>query len=249
MKLIINADDFGLTAGVCRSIRELLEIGAITDTTAMIAADGVIENGIYAGGRELEGHLGLHLMLTGGRPVSAPNEIPSLVGAQGQFRKKEDVRPDAGEVRLEWSRQVEEFEAAYGFMPTHLDSHHGVHRMDGISEVYWELASKWNIPVRSADSAWNERMKTASIVGPDWVDSNWTGGNLGLAALQSSILDGFALGEIGEIVVHPGYSDEALCKVSSWTEVREKDMADLKALCVSGWLREQGIQLVSYKSL
>ena len=206
-QLIVNADDFGLTAGVCRAICELLELGAVTSTTAMVAEDGVVATGVAGGGKSLEGTLGLHLMLTGGRPVSAAGEVPSLVDASGRFRGKADVAPDVAEVRLEWRRQVDAFEAAYGFLPNHLDSHHSVHLLDGVSDVYWELAHELDVPVRSGKTAeWNARMRAAGVRGPQWVSSGWSGTGAGVDVLEISILDAFEQGDVGELVVHPAHA-------------------------------------------
>jgi len=69
MFLIINADDFGLTDGVCRGIVDCADAGGITSTTAMICGEKYIAN--------IEKHLallnvpcGLHLQISTGRPVS-----------------------------------------------------------------------------------------------------------------------------------------------------------------------------------
>lgn len=247
MKLIVNADDFGLTAGVCRAICELVELGAVTSTTAMVAAEGVVAAGVASGGRDLKGRLGLHLMLTGGRPVSGAEDVPSLVDASGCFRAKADVAPDVAEVRLEWRRQVEAFEAAYGFLPNHLDSHHSVHLLDGVSEVYWELARELDVPVRSGKTAaWNARMRAAGVRGPQWVSSGWSGTGAGVDVLEKSILDAFEQGDVGELVVHPGYVDAELRAATSWNDVREHERAALAGMVQRGWFEGQGITLVGW---
>jgi hypothetical protein len=44
MRVIINADDYGLTRGISKSIIELLEVNAISNTTIMICVDGAEED-------------------------------------------------------------------------------------------------------------------------------------------------------------------------------------------------------------
>ena len=42
-KVIINADDFGLSLGICKAIDELMKLGAISDTTVMMLTPDVAE--------------------------------------------------------------------------------------------------------------------------------------------------------------------------------------------------------------
>ncbi len=109
-RLIVNADDFGLTAGVNRGIMELAAAGVVTSTTLMAragATDEAIELARAAMARsELAGSamadsalagsalacsgpslgVGCHVVLVDGEPVLAPARIPTLVAAgTGRF--------------------------------------------------------------------------------------------------------------------------------------------------------------------
>lgn len=250
--LILNADDFGLTDGISRGIRKLLDAGAVTDTTVMLAVEGAAERAVAHGGKELQGRLGLHLQLTSGRPVLPYEQVPSLVDAQGYFRKRnEQVAPDVDDVVREWDAQVALFCETFGFVPNHLDSHHSVHDIDRVGDVYLALAARLNVPVRRgriyADAAHRVQF---GVKGPEGVVSGWTGQGLGVEGLKREILAGFAQG-VGtlEVVCHPGYSDEGLRAMSSLHDQREDDLRALKELVLSGWYEAENIRLSGYRHL
>ena len=87
-KLIINADDFGLTAGVNRAILELHGEGVLTSTTLMARAQATNQAIDSALATPSLG-IGCHVVLVDGEPVLPAREIPSLVDPQtGSFPQK-----------------------------------------------------------------------------------------------------------------------------------------------------------------
>src|SRR5262245_40796711 len=83
-RLIVNADDFGLTAGVNRAIIEGHTRGAITSATLMAnmpAFDAAV--------RLAKDHpslgVGLHINITQGRPVADASRVSSLINDRGEF--------------------------------------------------------------------------------------------------------------------------------------------------------------------
>src|SRR5215472_9391252 len=79
VRLIINADDFGLTCGINRAIAELHEAGAITSATLMATGPAFDDAVALALARPSLG-VGCHIMLVDGTPVSDPATIPTLLG-------------------------------------------------------------------------------------------------------------------------------------------------------------------------
>jgi chitin disaccharide deacetylase len=77
-QLIINADDLGLTTGINRAVLELAHAGALTSATLMARAPVTEEAAGAALGRPSLG-VGCHVVLTDGRPVLPPEEIPTLI--------------------------------------------------------------------------------------------------------------------------------------------------------------------------
>ena len=115
-RLIVNADDFGVTEGVSRGILRAHREGLVTSTTVLASLPPQPELDVVA--RDSAGlGLGLHFNLTLGRPVSPPETVGSLVDAEGRFRRdlavlQERARPD--EVRRECEAQIEAFTRRFG---------------------------------------------------------------------------------------------------------------------------------------
>lgn len=251
--VIINADDFGMSSNVCRAIIELLELGAISNTTIMVAAPGSQGRARQWGARYLYGVAGLHLQLTGGRPISPPSDIPSLIDpGSGNFLPRDAVKQaDPVDVEREWVRQLEVATELLGGLPTHLDSHHGVHRLPNCSDVYLSLASELNIPVRGGGNREFEvKVKSANVRSSTKLIRDWTGHNLGPLALIESLKE-MAIGvkdsDLIEVVTHPGFEDDYITSVSGLSDTaRNGDRMALKALAANHWLASNGFFLVAY---
>src|SRR6266545_2812134 len=84
-QLVVNADDYGLTRGVSRGIREGYRLGIVTSSTAMMNMPGVGEDLRLALEETPRLGLGVHLVLTAGRPALTPDQVPGLVSSEGRF--------------------------------------------------------------------------------------------------------------------------------------------------------------------
>ena len=81
----MNADDFGVTAGVNRAVMELHAAGVLTSATLMARAAATSEAVNMARATPSLG-VGCHVVLVDGDPVLPCKEIPSLVDPRtGRF--------------------------------------------------------------------------------------------------------------------------------------------------------------------
>jgi chitin disaccharide deacetylase len=78
-RLIINADDFGLTRGVNRAIVELHQAGVLTSATLM-ATGAAFDDAVALARANPSLGVGCHIVLTDGVPASDPSAIPTLLG-------------------------------------------------------------------------------------------------------------------------------------------------------------------------
>ena len=78
-RLILNADDFGLTPGVNQAIGELHAAGVLTSATLM-ANGPAFDDAVRVAHAHPTLGVGCHVVLTDGVPVSSPQDIPSLLG-------------------------------------------------------------------------------------------------------------------------------------------------------------------------
>ena len=139
-RLIINADDFGLTAGVNRGILEAHGHGVVTSATLM-ATGAAFEDAVAIAHANPALGVGCHIVLTDGTPVSPPKSIPTLIGSDGKnFRPslvdfiqallRGAIRED--DLEREAVAQVQKLQCA-GINVTHLDTHKHTHTAAAVS--------------------------------------------------------------------------------------------------------------------
>ena len=135
--VIVNADDFGQSAGVNRGIIEAHERGIVTSASLMVRWPQAAEAAAY-GRSHPQFSLGLHFDLgEWGRRDGAWVMLYD-VGASA----------DAAAVAREASRQLARFRELTGQEPTHLDSHQHVHRREPARSVLLDLADRLGVPLR-----------------------------------------------------------------------------------------------------
>jgi hopanoid biosynthesis associated protein HpnK len=137
-RLIINADDFGLTGGVNRAIVEAHESGVVTSATLMANGQAFDDAIALAQCRPRLG-VGCHLVLVDGAPLLDPTAVRSLLdrgGSSGNPHFREGItrfgtlallgRLRENEIEAEATAQIRKLQAA-GVKVTHLDSHKHTH--------------------------------------------------------------------------------------------------------------------------
>ncbi len=83
-RVIVTADDFGLSIGINEAIEEAHQRGALTTASLMVGARATRE-AIERARRLPSLRVGLHLVLVNGTPVSSPETIPDLLDPRGEF--------------------------------------------------------------------------------------------------------------------------------------------------------------------
>ena len=213
--LIVNADDFGASRGINRGIIEAHRNGIVTSTSLIVNTPFGEEAAKLANeARHLS--VGLHV------------DLPKA--------------PDATTERLRevLQRQFARFVELMGRPPSHLDSHHNLHRDPKALPEFLELASKHGLPLRE-----HSPVRYFSKFYGQW------GGEthfeqISVKALrrmlETEIEDG-----ITELSCHPGYAEPDY--PGSYCVERE---AELRTLCdpvIRDVLAAHSIQLISYHDL
>jgi len=165
-RLILNADDFGLTRGINRAIGELHAAGALTSATLM--ANGPAFDDAVAITHVNPGlGVGCHIVLTDGTPLSPPETIPTLLGEDGaNFRPKiTDFflavlrgNVDASEIEREALAQIQKLQAA-GISVTHVDTHKHTHVLPQVARPV--LAAAETAGIRAIRNPFEERWSLA----------------------------------------------------------------------------------------
>jgi chitin disaccharide deacetylase len=137
MILIVNADDFGMTASVNSGIIQGHRAGIITSTSMMVRGRAAVEAATLARASPRLG-VGLHV------------DLCEWVYRDDQWQLQYSVVPieDASMVTEEVTRQLDAFRTLMGCNPTHLDSHQHVHRDRTVRIVLQKAARELGIPLR-----------------------------------------------------------------------------------------------------
>jgi hypothetical protein len=128
-RLIVNADDYGHTPGISEGIRQGHLFGIVTSTTAMLNRPLAPADLTVAARNCPNLGIGVHLVLTSGKPLLAAERVSTLADGQGNFLNlpalvKHLEHLNLDQVWAEWNAQVEKFIRHFGRKPDHLDSHH-----------------------------------------------------------------------------------------------------------------------------
>lgn len=156
-RLIINADDFGLTAGVNRAIVEAHEGGVVSSATLMANGQACDEAIDMAHSRPRLG-VGCHVALVDGAPLLDPAQVESLLvnggGRSGSPRFREGIakfgalallgRLSADEIEAEATAQIRKLQSA-GIAVTHLDSHKHTHMFPGVLRPLLQAAKSCGV--------------------------------------------------------------------------------------------------------
>jgi hopanoid biosynthesis associated protein HpnK len=136
-QLIVNADDFGLTAGVNRAIIETHRGGIVSSATLM-AKGAAFDDAVERARAAPTLSVGCHVVLVDGAPVSAPAAVDTLLAMRSAEPDRFHSRLPAVAARAvfggfdpdqlveEISAQIRTIQSA-GLELTHLDTHKHTH--------------------------------------------------------------------------------------------------------------------------
>jgi chitin disaccharide deacetylase len=217
--LIVNADDFGLSAGVNRGIADCHLQGVVTSASLMVGRPGTLE--AVAMSRELPDlAIGLHWDCGG-------EGLPEL------------DHTDPGRVREAFHRQLDRFHQLLGRGPTHVDSEAHAHREHGLLPIFQELVEPLGVPLRHDGTLrfvgafyaqWRHGVSEPEHVSPGAFRE----------MLSSEVREGWT-----EFSCHPGYCSPEHA-ASLYYEDREVEVSTLTDPSVRREIERLGIRLASY---
>lgn len=216
--LIVNADDLGASAGINRGILEACAHGIVTSASLMVDAQASAEIAPELPAPS-ELSVGLHVTLTseGGRLLVEPDDAPA-----------------------ELERQLLRFEELTGSAPTHVDSHHNIHRDPRLRDSFVAFAAALGRPLREHSSA----RYFSSFYG------QWDG-ETHLEQIGVESLLAMLEAEVGpgatELGCHPGYIEGDF--TSSYGKERETEVRTLCDPAVRERLQALDIELVNFATI
>jgi len=278
VRLIINADDFGLTEGVNRAVSELYAAGALTSATLMANGQAFTDAASSIGPG-----VGCHIVLVDGTPVSPIEQIPSLLdaGHKGNLRNSlagfvTDLQRGKiceREIEIEATAQIRRLQST-GVRVTHIDTHKHTHLFPRVARAIMRAAITCGIPaIRNPfEQAWSARLTRGAIVRKLEVAAlrhfqqsfqqvrraanlRTTDGSIGVSATGKlntaalqRLIDNIPPGT-WELVCHPGYNDKSLDQIR--TRLRSTRDIEREALLqlIPAAARSGNIQLINFADL
>jgi chitin disaccharide deacetylase len=228
-RLIVNADDYGLSEGVNRGIARAHQSGILTSASLMVLAPAAA-SAADASRAMPDLDLGLHL------------DVGEWEFSNGEWKAvyERAALDDVTALKREVDSQIEMFESLVGTLPTHVDSHQHAHRKEPLRSIVVEKCRNLAIALRHftpgvqylGDFYGQDERGTsyAERVSPEF-----------LVKLLSKIGDGTT-----ELCCHPA------AEVDFDGTYAEDRLSELDALCnpvVRAELRQREITLSSFKQI
>ncbi len=150
--LIITADDFGRHPAINAAVERGHRDGVLTAASLMVGEAHVAE-AVDIAKRNPGLRVGLHVVLTEGRAVLPPSQIPALVDAQGRFPDDAMARDGARffflphlrrQVAAEIRAQFEAFKAT-GLMLDHVNAHRHFHLHPTILSLMLSIGREYGL--------------------------------------------------------------------------------------------------------
>jgi chitin disaccharide deacetylase len=228
--LIVNADDFGQSAGVNRGTVAAFEQGIVTSASLMVRWPAAEEAAAYARAHPSLS-LGLHF------------DLGEWIYRDGKWEPLHHVLPteDADAVAEEVERQLATFRRLTSREPTHLDSHQHVHRSEPVRSLLADAARRLGAPLRHFSDGVRYQGAFYGQDGKGYPVPE----AIGVEALLG-LLDALPSG-ITELGCHPGEAGDDL-----ETMYRHERAREVETLCdrrVRAALDERGIVLRSFAGI
>jgi predicted glycoside hydrolase/deacetylase ChbG (UPF0249 family) len=235
IRLVVNADDFGMSSAISRGILRAHTEGIVTSTSLLGNTTDLEEaRALLAQAPGLG--VGVHLALVEGGPVADAASVPTLLGPGGAFwaRGQEFIttwvrgRISAADVEREFDAQVSRVLAA-GIAVDHLDTHHHLGFLPVVGRAVEAVARKHGIAgirstVETPTLAWatepRRGIEAGLLTGLAWLTRRQLGarrhGPQSWGYVESGHLDEVRILEIigrlapgaHELICHPGEEAE-----------------------------------------
>ncbi|ENK2110323.1 MULTISPECIES: chitin disaccharide deacetylase [Vibrio] len=242
MKVIFNADDFGLTRGVNNGIVKAHRQGVVHSTTMMVGMDAE-QHALELARHNPDLKVGVHLRFTAGVPITKHR---NLTNGRAHFINydelwsKQDFETQV--VYDEAKAQVEHF-LSLGLELSHLDSHHHAHTHPQILPVIKEVANEYRVPLRGTGLC-QESMTIRYIFTDEFYDQK-----VSLDGLMAHLLSLKADYDLVEVMCHPAEADQALILKSGYVLQRELELQVLTSPILKEQLAHHGITVTDYSEL
>lgn len=248
MKLIVNADDFGMSEGVNLGIMECFKNGIVTSTSMMMNMSG-FGHALEIMKREKTLDVGIHFVLTVGEPLTDKAKIKSLLNEKGNFDYNIERLgvADKNELKLELRAQLNKF-LSTGFIPSHIDFHHDINFSKNVLEVAIDIAKEHNLPMRAFEPGAIEKMNQAGVKHSNKLLYEFFGKELTVDNFINEV-EKAKNEKLAELMCHPAYLDKHLLTKSGYNVQRDYELDVLTDEKVKYYIKNARIELIGFKEI
>lgn len=248
MKLIMRADDLGISEAVNYGILKTLECGTIT-SVGLMSNMAAAEHGFELV-KPLAPCLGLHCNICLGTPVSKPEDIPSLVDETGKFYSSREINHRISdtislkECEIELEAQLRKFQEITNRLPDYFEGHavfsnNFIQALRNVAERHQLF-----LDMPGFDQEWEEKTGIHAL-GFYQLDES---GLYNPKEYFLSNLENMKRNDCSICVFHPGYLDQYLLTHSSFTFIRPMECDFLCSEWLQDFLKENNIKLVNFRN-
>ena len=228
-RLIVNADDFGQSAGINEGIVRCHEHGVVTSASLMVNWPWAAAAAEYARG-------------TPGLSVGLHLDLGEWVCRNGEWTPLYQVvrQDDPSAIELEIVRQLDRFRRLMRCDPAHIDSHQHVHRHEPVSLIVRTISNRLGVSCRGLSDEVSYHGEFYGQTG----DGHPLEGAISVERLRtilSALPDGTT-----ELGCHPGLRGDAPGMYVGERETEARVLCDARVRAAIG---AEGIELISFHDL
>ena len=256
-KIIVVADDFGLSEAFNLGVIKAYSDGIVSSLNLIVNLESSKHAISLVKEHCPEVELSLHVNYVQGKPVSNPEDIPTLVDENGEFYRSKywvnegnssgkcmgSINPSVDDLYRECMAQIEYFKELTGHYPVSFDAHSVATK--NVEEAFTRTAKEKHVrcpyyangkPELHEHSLIDRNGESILMRGSrldDWINDT---SNLLNSPYPVNILH-----------FHPGYIDKYILDNSSLTLPR---CYDLDTLCdpeLKSWLKEQNMEVITFR--
>ena len=263
-RLIVTADDVGLHPGMNAGAMRAHDEGIVT-ACSIVANGEAFEDAVAAVRQRPRLAVGVHLTLVEERPLR--RDVPSLTRSNGSFHtsyRTFSLRYAAGSIRIgeverELRAQIERV-ASSGITIRHFNGHQHLHLLPTLFDVVQRLALEYEVPyVRIVDERGGLGARDVAIsilrgLGRRARDrarvptNRNTIGVRNAGHLTANVIGSLLeeVGDLTELVCHPGIDDGSIGKRYDWGYHWDAETAGLCDPALRQAIASRGIELIAH---
>lgn len=247
-RLIVRADDLGLSEGVNYGILKTIKDGIINNVGLMVNMESAYHG--YSLIKNTDVCIGLHTNISSGFPISVPSHISSLVNEDGKFKSSIQYRGkgvniiDINDAIIEIEAQIMRFMDIVGRKPDYIDAH----SVDNANFSYAIKVMSQKYDIIFSELSFDDKPVQVGIH-KGYLSILCENASVNLENQFLEIAKFPHEGAYDIIVFHPGYLDYTIFQLSSLTFPRIKQVDAACSQKIKEFIEQNNIHLYTYRDL